>query len=234
MRVLPVVASLALAGTAMLGARVAGTSREEVERLARENEILKRHVELSRGDAFYMVLDPKAMRLKLFLRGAILQDFRVTGLEVGEPRIAFVSRGLPQDWEGRIWTNGRLDPPREQERVEIVAPPPSTDETEDTAPAPPIPPTPEEAYPVPTRYHIRYLGGLALEVSPGLASSETQGGWAGVSAAWSAWWADLRAVARKDPKDALRLRMTLKTEDANSLYRALPPDTKLLIVPPTG
>jgi hypothetical protein len=234
MRALPAVASLVVAATALLGARAAEASRDEVERLARENEILKRHVELSRGDAFYMVLDPNAMRLKLFLRGAVLQDFRVTGLEVGEPRVAFVSRGLPKDWEGRIWTDGKLDPPREQERVEMIAPPPSTDENEENEPAPPVPPTPEEAYPVPTRYHIRYTGGLALEVSPGSAGVETKGWWAGIANAWGSWWADVKAVARKEPKDALRLRMTLKTEDANSLYRALPPDTKLLIVPPAG
>jgi hypothetical protein len=234
MRVLPALASLLVAGTAFLGARAEDATRQEAERLARENEILKRHVDLSRGDAFYMVLDPNALRLKLFLRGAVLQDFRVQGLEVGAPRVAFVSRGLPKDWEGRIWTDGKLDPPREQERVEMVAPPPSTDENEDNAPAPPIPLTPEEAYPVPARYHIRYGGGLALEVSPGSVSGEKKGLWAGISDAWSAWWADVKAVARKEPKDALRLRMTLSTEDANSLYRALPPETKLLIVPPAG
>src|SRR5262245_4645374 len=100
MRALPVLAPLLLAGTSLLGA--ADTSRPEAERLARENEILKRHVDLSRGDAFYMVLDPNVMHLKLFLRGAVLQDFRVQELEVGEPRVAFVSRGLPTDWEGRI------------------------------------------------------------------------------------------------------------------------------------
>jgi hypothetical protein len=221
-----------LAGPAPV--RAAETPRQEAERLTRENEILKRHVELSRGDAFYMVLDPNAMRLKLYLRGAVLQDYKVEGLEVGEPRVAFVSRGLPEEWEGRIWTAGRLDPPREQERVEMVAPPPSAEETEETAPAPPIPRTPEEAYPVPTRYHIRYVGGLALEVSPGTVVGEPKGFWSGLGHAWRAWWADVRAAASREPKDTVRLRMTLRTEDAKSLYRALPPDTKLLVVPPAA
>jgi len=72
MRVLPALASLLVAGSAFLGARADDATRQEAERLARENEILKRHVDLSRGDAFYMVLDPNAMRLKLFLRGAVL------------------------------------------------------------------------------------------------------------------------------------------------------------------
>jgi hypothetical protein len=233
MRTSRTLATLLVAAASLLAAEAAESPRQEAERLSRENEILERRVDLARSESFYLVLDPTAMSLKLMLHGAVLQAYKVQGLEVGEPRIAFVSRGLPDDWEGRIWTGGRLDPLREQERVELVAPPPSADESEDNAPAPPVPPTPEEAYPVPVRYHVRYQGGLALEVSPGVVSGETKGFWAGLSESWSAWWADAKAVARREPKDTVRLRMVLTTEEANSLYRALPPETKLFIVPPT-
>jgi hypothetical protein len=56
--------------------------------------------------------------------------------------------------------------------------------------------------------------------------------WERTKAAWTVWWNDARAVLDPSPEDTLRLRLVLRPEDADSLYRALPPDTRLLIVPP--
>jgi hypothetical protein len=225
-------AGVAVAVFAGAPAGSAAEPRAEAERLQREIEILRQRVDLAKAKDFYLVIDPTTMRLKLMLRGAILQDYKIVSLEVGQPRVAFVSRDLPADWEGRIWTLGKLDPPREQERMEIVAPPPEAGDEEENLPPPVIPPTPEEAYPVPPRYLVRYEGGLALEVSRQDRSSESAGFWSRVASGWSAFWTDLTSVLRPVPKDTIRLRLVLDTKDADSLYRALPPDTKLLIVPP--
>src|SRR5262249_27426274 len=93
-----------------------------------------------------------------------------------------------------------------------------------------VPPTPEEKYPVPARYHIRFSGGLSIEVrTPG---SETISGWWGrLVSGWSAWWSDALAAASVSPADAVRLNLSMSKTDAESLYRALPPSTKLLVVP---
>ena len=111
----------------------------------------------------------------------------------------------------------------------LVAPPPTAEGTETEVP---IPPTPEEAYPVPARYHIRYEGGLSIEVLPPGARDEG-GFWSRLGRGLVLWWRDARAAVSSRPTDAVRLRLVLSEKDADSLYRALPPDTKLLVVPPT-
>ena len=45
------------------------------------------------------------------------------------------------------------------------------------------------------------------------------------------WYRDFVTALRREPEDSLRLRVVLRPEDAASLYRALPPDTCLLILP---
>lgn len=210
------------------GGETAPDPRAQAETLARENEILRKRVELATGDIFYLLLDPAAGNIKLMLKGAVLQDYPVQGLEVGEPRVAFVGKGLPAGWEGRIWSKGALDPGRPQDRIEVDVPPPGQEE--ETKPAV-IPPTPEEKFPVPPRYRIKYEGGLSLEVRP-REMDEKMGSWERLRAAWKVWWNDAVTVAGKEPEDTIRLRMVLKPEDADSLYRALPPETRLLILPP--
>jgi hypothetical protein len=204
-------------------------TREEVARLQRESVILKQLVELSKGKDFYLLLDPRAKTLRMNLKGATLQTWPVVALEVGGPRVAYVSRGVPDDWEGRIWKQGNLDPERKIDRFEMVAPAPTKEGTETTIP---IPPTPEEAYPVPARYHIRYAGGLSIEVLPPGARDEG-GFWSRLGVRLSNWWHDVGEALSRKPTDAVRLRVVLSEKDADSLYRALPPNTALLVVPPT-
>ena len=207
-------------------------ARKEADALLRRNDLLQKQVELASGKAFYLVLDPGTRKLRLMLRGALLQEYAARGLEMGGPRVAYISRGLPESWQGRVWSKGNLEPPREHERLEIEAPPISTDENEDNAPPVPIPPTPEEAYPVPLRYHVRFAGGLSIEVRPQGDSDAAKGFWGRLGASLSHWWADLKTAAAPEPVDSIRLRLTLDPKDADSLYRALPPDTSLLILPP--
>ncbi len=204
----------------------------QIQSLARTNDLLKKQVDLASGDNFYLILDPSSSSLKFMLKGAVLQDYAVKGIEAGAQRAAYFSRGFPEGWQGRIWTGGVLSPPREQERVEIVAPPPSNDPNAEPPP-PPVPPTPEEAYPVPHRYHVRFEGGLSLEFLRQGESEVTGGMWARLKARLSSWWSDVKAVlSRSSPEsDEIRLRITLSAKDAESFYRALPPSVKLLVLP---
>jgi len=233
LRISQTITALCLLAPAVLaipkGGEPAADLRADAERVTRQVELLRQRVELATGDAFYLLLDPAAGDLRLMLKGAILQDYPILGLEVGQPRVGFIGRGLPAAWEGRIWSKGSLDPTRAIDRVEVEIPPPGQEEP--TKP-PVIPPTPEEKYPVPSRYRIRYEGGLSLEVRP-RQMDEKATAWERTKAAWAVWWNDARAVLDGSPEDTLRLRLVLRPEDADSLYRALPPDTRLLIVPPS-
>jgi hypothetical protein len=225
-------ASLALATLPVRSETIA----PEIERLRRDNFLLQRELGLANGDKFYLVLDPAASSLKLMLKGAVLQDYAIRGIEAGTPRVAFAARSLPEGWRGRIWERGNLVPPRELDRVEIVAPPPSKNPDEDNAPSVPIPPTPEEKYPVPHRYHVRFEGGLSIEISRFGEQEDKAGFWAGLGKSLTTWWADVKAVlSRSSPEaDDLRLRVLLRPADAESFYRALPPDTRLLVLPDPG
>lgn len=203
------------------------TDPEEIARLERTVAVRQQQFDLASGKHFYLVLDPAGGTLRLYLKAAVLHTWRVAGIEVGAPRIAFVSRGLPDDWEGRVWKAGTLDPPRDLDRYELVAPAPRPDGTESTVP---IPPLPEEAYPVPPRYRVVFESGLAIEVRP--PSAEASAGiFARIGHTVRIWWRDFVRAVSPAPDDRVRIRLVLDREGADSLYRALPPDTDLLILP---
>lgn len=220
---------LVLAGLAGAGGE-RGDERAAVVDLARRVDLLEKRTALAASDSFYLLLDPAKSKLQLMLRGAMLRDYTILGIEVGTPRVAFQSRNLVASWQGRIWEQGHLDPSRDRERLEVLAPP-------DTVAADSVkslvPPTPEEAYPVPHRYHVRYAGGLSLEVRPReLDHSLSVAG--RTAYAVRVWYRDFREAVRSEPEDTVRLRMVMRPEDAASLYRALPPDTRLLVLPPSS
>ena len=156
--------------------------RAGVARLQRANALLQRQLELAAGKDFYLVLDPSAGSMTLMLKGARLQQFSVRGLQVGHPRVSWVDSRDPRHVEDVVWARGELDPPRLLDRLVIQAAPPAKEGTgqagkEAEPAAPPIPPTPEELYPVPSRYHIRFADGLSVEVRP-RESDKTVGRWA--------------------------------------------------------
>jgi hypothetical protein len=212
---------------ALLVAAPAGTG-SDLARLSLENSLLQKQVDLAKAKDFYLLIDPQAQTLKLMYRAALLQEYHVDGLEVGVPRVVFKTRTDVSRWEGRVWEKGALDPARELDRVEMQAPPPTKEGTELEVQ---VPQTPEEKYPVPTRYHIRFAGGLSIEVRPP-GSDADRGFWARLRERFSAWWADAKAASKIKPDDTVRLHIALSKKDAESLYRALPPDTKLLVLPP--
>jgi hypothetical protein len=199
----------------------------QVARLQRATAMLERQVELAAGKDFYLVLDPAVPDLALMLRGAELRRYRVLGLTLGQPRVAWVDRGGDRPWRGVIWTGGELDPARPVQRVVVQEKEPVPEGAEPAPP--PVPPTAEERFPVPMRYHIRFADGLSVEIRPREADAST-GRWARTRAWWGAKWRDVLAAARPQPRDALRLRVVLTPADAESLYRALPPDVRLLVL----
>jgi hypothetical protein len=220
------------------------TPREQASDLAVRNAILMRRLELARGDApvdtrkprkpseggndFYLLLDPEAGRLYLMLRNAVLRDFRVQRLEQGVPEVVFHARRPDGEWQGVIYRGGQLDPSRELDRAVVVAPPPTKEGAESEAV---VPPTPEEKYPVPSRYRVRFSGNLSLEVRTGDGDPSI-----GMRERWSQrlhhWWEDARsALGGGENPDTVRLRLVMAPDEARSLYRALPPDIKLLVLP---
>ncbi len=228
--VVAVTAWLAVPGGAHAGQAAAEALARRAGRLAAENAALEKLVALAAGREFYLVLDPTVPDLTLMLNGAELRRYPVLGLSVGEPRVAFVRRRPRAAWIGVVFAHGTLDPPREIDRIEITAPPPGRAEKAGAAPsAPVIPPTPEEAYPVPMRYHIRFRQGPAVEIRPREADPSSR--WARFTTWWAARWRDAVAAIRPPAGELVRLRVVLAPADAEALYRSLPPDVKLLVQP---
>ncbi len=206
----------------------AADAGDALARLQRDTGLLQRQVELAEGKDFYLVLDPAASTLTLMLNAAELQRFPVLGLRVGQPRVSWFSRRDPLPWQGVVWAHGALDPPRQLDRLVIQAAPPRKDAPEPEAP--PIPLTPEEMYPVPSRYQVRFDDGRSLEVRP-LDADRQAGRLARLRAWWSAKWNDEMAAVLHRDRDRVRLRLELNPKDAASLYRSLPPSVRLLILP---
>lgn len=203
----------------------------DLARLQRANALLQRQLDLAAGKDFYLVLDPAGSSLTLMLKGATLQHFAVRGFQIGHPRVAWFSARDPRHIQSVVWSRGELDPPRQLDRLVIQATAPGKDGAE--PPAPPIPPTPEERYPVPSRFYVRFAEGLSLEIRPREADT-TVGWWPRVRAASAEKWRDVVSALRSRDRDPIRVRMVLDPNDAQSLYRSLPPSVRLLVLTDAG
>jgi hypothetical protein len=193
-------------------------------RLAHENVLLKRQIDLATGKGFYLALDPQTKKLHVMLAGVTLREYDVQRMQVAVPRVFSCSPKVPADWVETVWRKGVLDPSRDRDRFEIIATGDST-----TMPDVPIPPLPEEVYEVPARYWIRYPGGFSIEIRP-----ETGTGMKTEALTfWQSLWEPMRkAMAERAAADteAVRLVLQLNDEGAAALYRSLPPDTDFLIL----
>jgi hypothetical protein len=199
----------------------------DVARLQRNTALLERQLDLAAGKEFYLLLDPSGSDLTLMLRGAELRRFPVLGLQIGYPEVSWFGRRDLPTWQGVVWSQGELDPPRPTDRI-VVTVEQGSKGAEETQP-PPIPPTAEEHYRVPPRFHIRLSGGLSVEIRPREADANT-GRFARLRAWWGAQWGDVAAAMGSSDGDVVRLRVVLKPNDAESLYRSLPPAVKLLVL----
>jgi len=201
--------------------------RDAVLDLAREVDEIEKQLELADGADFYVLVHQDESKIALMLKGAVLREYPIESFQVGSPRIAFRNRHLADDWQGRIWTEGALVPSRDRERIEIIPPGKgATDSTQKFTP----PPLPEELYPVPRRYHVRFAGGLSIEVRP-QELDESVGIFGRVATALQVWARDLRAALAREPEDKVRLRILMQPDHAASFYRALPPSTRMLVLP---
>ena len=204
--------------------------------LQREVAQMRRERELSAGKDFYLRLDAARRRLALMLQGVTLDDYGASGLELGVPEVLFVDRRPRSDWDLESISKGRLEPERQRDRVEIVAPTPSSAElrpAEGASPSPSPPPAPksaEEAYSVPSPYRIVFGEGVSLEVRSRGEGRRNRTLLRRVVDAAGLRLSDLGSALGLGSKDRIRLRVTLEADDAASLYRSLPPDVGLIVV----
>jgi hypothetical protein len=204
------------------------TLAEQVASLQRADGLLQSQLELAAGKDFYLVLDPAASTLTLMLNGAELRRFSVLGLKVGEPRVSWLARPDRRPWQDVVWSHGELVPPRQMDRYVVEAGPPVKNGAEPETP--PVPPTPEEMYPVPPRYQVRFDEGRSIEIRP-LDADQGAGRLARLRAWWSAKWHDAVEAAFHREQDGVRLRVVLGPKEAASFYRSLPPAVHLVILP---
>lgn len=198
----------------------------DVARLEQSTALLERQLELAAGKDFYLLLDPATPDLTLMLRGAELRRFPVLGLQVGYPRVSWFGRPDTRAWQGVIWSNGELDPSRPTDRIVVTAV--EGGKGDEATEAPAIPPTAEEMYRVPPRFRVCFSGGLSVEIRPREGDANA-GRLARLRTWWGAKWGDVVAAVHFSGRDAVRLRIVLNPQDADALYRSLPPAVRLLV-----
>lgn len=235
------VLALVAAGPLFAAEPRATTSDPATIALQREVARLRVERQLATGKGFYLRLDVARQRLALVLQGIALDEYAASGLAIGVPEVLFVDRRPGADWDTAAITGGRLEPERQRDRLEIVAPPPDAagdargdrdDEADDEAEPspPPVPKSAEEAYSVPSPYRVVFAEGVSLEVrSPG-GGGRNRGLLRRALDAAALRLSDLGSALGLGSRDRVRLRVTLDGDDAAALYRSLPPDVSLVVV----
>ena len=179
-----------------------------------DSTALAAQVELAEQDSFYLILELGPKRLSLRYHGAVVRDYPVEAISLGRPRALVRAVEVDGAWRGRVWREATLDPPLEVSRT-VIEPPASADTEVETPPV--IPPTPEERFPAPDRFRVRFAGGLALEIT-----SREAGRRAGLGEAFGNAW--------NAGQDGLRIRLQLPAADVGALYRSLPAGISLIVV----
>lgn len=180
-----------------------------------DSTALAAQVELAKQDSFYLILELGPKRLSLRYHGAVVRDYPVEAVSLGRPRALVRAVEVDGAWRGRVWREATLDPPLEVSRTVIEVPAGADTEVEESPPA--IPPTPEERFPAPGRFRVRFAGGLALEVT-----SREAGRRAGLGEAFGNAW--------NAGQDGLRIRLQLPAAEVGALYRSLPAGVSLIVV----
>jgi hypothetical protein len=193
--------------------------------LASANAQLRRQLDLATGDTFYYTLDPERRVLRFMYQGNVLFERTLLDVEVGTRR-GFLGKGAaPKDWAERVWSSGDLEPPRASSRLELDA---SSDSYKTQRDENLVPPTPEEAYPAPDTWWIRYAGGMAVEVHGVADTTRTRPGF--IKGLGQQFSDSMKAIVSSN-HDAVRIRLYLSRPQADMLYRSVPPDTRFTILP---
>jgi hypothetical protein len=235
MTVLALVGALTLAAIAS-AAPLAPTRADDPEtaRIRREVERLRSERDVAAGKAFYLRLDAARPGLALMLKGVTLDDYAASSVAWGVPEVFFFDRKPAPDWDAAAFSKGRLEPARERDRLEVVAPPLATAASpgpEAPSPSPPPPPkSAEESYSVPSPYRIVFAENVSLEVRSKGEGGRNRSAFRRFADALSLRLSDLGTALGLGAKERVRLRVTLEAEDAASLYRSLPPDVSLVVV----
>ncbi len=198
---------------------------QKIGTLEIQNDALRKELDLSQGKEFYLLLDPVSRTLKLMLGGVMLQEYPLLQMKAGGYHTPISRAELP-DLSGFLAADGTLDPPRELERFELVV----DVESDEPPPEVPIPPPPEERFFVPDRYWIRFAGQVSIEIR----SKDETAPRNFKSFIFEHFTQPIRwriEDFRSEKKDSLRVMLRMSRENAASLYRVLPPATKLLILP---
>ena len=154
-------------------------------------------LELAQAGGYYLVLSGSAATLSLRAKGVEVQGFHLLA--------ATLAVGKGATWRGTAWTEGRLDPKRT-----LVA-----EQSRDSEPGrEPIPPLPEEAFPAPETWSLRFRDGREV-ILESVAAEES------VSKPG-------RARLRGN---SVRVLLQLSRTESDRLYRALPDGTPFLILP---
>jgi len=213
-----------LLSLALLGAFHAKTAAQEApgSGSATRTAARKLQLELARSEEAYLELDSEAQVLRLKLGAAVLRHYPLQSAELGLPKLALIPLRRPRHWALRLWSGGRLEPGRPENRLE-VRPAPGDSLTDTLAQLVKLLLESSKLPPAPWDYRIRYDGGFALAVT---CAPDTAGG-APLSAKLRNKWQEFIDVVTK-PKGVLRLR--LARDDAQHLYRVLPAESKLLVL----
>ena len=234
---LPRFAALALALAPLCAAASAPGKVGEpaTSELRREVARLRLERELSAGKGFYLRLDAGRQRLALMLQGVTLDDYATSGVELGVPEVLFVDREPRSGWDTTPISTGRLDPGRQRDRIELVAPAPAPSAPSGAGAgpspsSPPIPKSAEETVSVPSPYRIVFAEGVSLEVRSTSAGARNRSWARRLVDALGLRVSDLASAIGLGARERVRLRVTLADEDAAALYRSLPPDVGLVVV----
>lgn len=180
-------------------------------------------LQLARSERFYLELDPARRSLRLRLEGVALRSYPLLRAETGVPRIAFVPLAETTPFGRGVLPAVHLEPPRPEMRLEILPPPADADST---SPPLQLPPRFDEM-PVPWTYRLGSVGDFTLVVtSPRRATQASPKTILGILRD------KLVEVKEAFSSRGSVLRLTLSRADAEHLYRALPPDTSLLVLAP--
>jgi hypothetical protein len=231
---LTLAAALVAAGVTPSPAAPPRPDDPETARLRGQVERLRHEHGLASGKAFYLRLDASLRRLSLMLQGVALDDYPASGVEWGVPEVLFVDRSPGADWDAVPFSKGRLEPARERDRLEVVAPAPApagkTPEPEASPSPPAVPKSAEESYSVPSPYRIVFAEGVSLDVRSKGEGGRNRSAFQRFADALGLRLADLATALGLGAKERVRLRVTLEADDAASLYRSLPPDVGLIVV----